>query len=180
MAFGTHAVPVLSVVGPVEPVIGFDFLSFVNRIGDIIPDFSLRVPGQRQGLETAFFKGDEILLQWPSPESVNNLKITRHPLGAFCMHIIFPVFGIKPAGEAIVFKSGIVEIPQYGRSNRRIHRMVMVGAFPGVVFGFMTFNAGMAAGENGLLLWLVCSASVYKKTETDNKTGCQRGRITIF
>ena len=151
MAFGTHAVPVLSVVGPVEPVIGFDFLSFVNRIGDIIPDFSFGVPGERQGLKTAFLKGDEVLLQGLNAEGVSNLKIAWYPTGAFGVDEKLIVFFVKAADKTVLFKNSIVEITQNGRSDGRIHGVVMVGALPVVVFRFVALNTGVAARKGGLL-----------------------------
>lgn len=51
MAFGTHAVPVLGLVGPVKPVFVGHYFILVRRIGHVVPVTVDRIPGEGKHLQ---------------------------------------------------------------------------------------------------------------------------------
>lgn len=60
---GAHAVPVLCLAGPVEPVSRPHLLFGIDRIAHVKPLASLRIPGYREALETAAVKYHQVLLK---------------------------------------------------------------------------------------------------------------------
>jgi hypothetical protein len=145
MTVGAHAVPVLGLVGPVQPVIRFDILSCVNGIAQMKPFAIFGIPGNGKTLEPSAVEGYEVLLQGSEAESMGDLEIAELTGRALCIYIKPAILHEHAVRLTFVPELKIIEITQYGGVVSHIHGKVMMRAKPQIVFFLMTFDAGTPA-----------------------------------
>jgi len=155
VAVGAHAVPVLSLPCPVQPVAGTHLLISVYGVAQVEPSPPLRIPCDRQALQTSSFERHEVLLQGSISEGVGDFEIFEAAGGAFSVYeVLFALaeeaVHLSPVPELIV-----VEIAQHAAVGGDVHRQVMVRSLPEVILPFVAFDAGGSAGERGTLLPLL-------------------------
>ena len=84
------------------------------------------VPGNAQGIETAAGQRQQVLLQGVDTKHVFDsviLQLSRRAIGAYPVGI---AFAKKTAFNAIVKKTGILEIAQHGLLRSPLHGQIMV------------------------------------------------------
>ena len=140
-----HPVPVLRRVGPVQPVLRVDRLVRV----EVIPAPGVHVPGDRQALQPAAGKRDQVLLEGVPAEGVGDLELPHPACGAPGVDEKFAVPAIEPRDDPGVFEARVVEIAAHARLGRDLHGVIVVGAFPELVLGLVTGLARLAADEVG-------------------------------
>src|SRR5262249_52030534 len=99
-----------------------------------------RVPGDRQRLQAAAWKFDQILLQGRDSESVLNFVVVQLTVGTVGVDVEPPVAREKGRGDPSCSEMGIVKIPEHSLRIRFLHRQSMVRAVPCLI------HLGMARG----------------------------------
>jgi hypothetical protein len=145
VTFGTHGVPVLAVVGPIEPVVGSQRAVRVEMVPALLP----RIPGNRQALQPPAGKRNQVLLQGKPAEGMGDFEFSHlasRPRGG---HHEPAFLLIKPGGHTEVMKLGIGEISQNRFIRCHGHGQLVMGALPLVVRVWVAVSAGAAAHECG-------------------------------
>ncbi len=126
MAVGAHAVPVLGLPCPVQPVAGAHLFISVDGVTQVEPSPPFRIPCDRQTLQTSSFERHQVLLQGSVPEGIGNFEILELTGRSLGVDKELPV----PAEEAVhlspVRELKIVEITKNGAVCGDVHRQVMV------------------------------------------------------
>ena len=91
VALGTHAVPVLTGIGPIQPVLWVDG-SF--RV-EMIPLFLFYIPGNGQTLQPSAGEGNQVLLQGIGAEGVFDFKVTHFAIRPLGMDVEATVLAVK-------------------------------------------------------------------------------------
>ena len=142
MAVGAHAVPVLCLACPVQPVAGPHFLISIYSVTQVKPLSLLSIPCYRKALHASPVERHEVLLEGSVPEGICNLEILEAAGGAFGVDkelfaLAEEAVHLSPVPELIV-----VEIAQHGAVGGDIHSQVVVRSLPEVILSLMAFNAG--------------------------------------
>ena len=95
MALGTHPVPVLTGIGPVQPVFGIDGGIRIQ----VIPFPFFHIPGDGQALQSAAGKRYQILLQGIPSERMGDFKLVHLAGRALGVYEKFAALAIKAAGD---------------------------------------------------------------------------------
>ncbi|MNE54814.1 hypothetical protein D3C80_1496270 [compost metagenome] len=86
MAFSTHPIPILRLIGPVQPIFMIDTLSFIHFIRHIKPFFFGIIPGKCQCLQLSFADRNQILLNWSKSKSIFYLIFFHFPVFPICRY----------------------------------------------------------------------------------------------
>ena len=109
-----------------------------------------RVPGDRQRLQTAAGKLDEVLLQRLDAEGVGDAIVGQIAVGTVRAHPELVVAPAERADDALVLEPGGVEIGENRRDRGVLPRQGVMVAAPEVVLPLVAGAAGRAAGVVGL------------------------------
>ena len=131
VAVRAHVVPVEMQAGPVEQIIGRDFLVGI----EVVPALPAlvdraRVPANLERLEPPAFRRQEILLQRIDSEGVFDLPVLALPPPVLGIDPILPLPGEKPEDAPEMLELGIFKIPENGFRGGDRHGFVMVGFLP--------------------------------------------------
>ncbi len=143
MALGAHAVPVLGALRPVQPVVGRDLLAGV----EIEPLPALDVPGDRQRLEPAAGKRDQITLQRLVPERVRDLELGRLAVRALGIDVVAAVATVEAGRDVAVLEDRVVEIAQNRAVRGHRHRQIVIGPAPRLGGRLVALGARLASHE---------------------------------
>ena len=141
MTLGAHSVPVLSVSGPVKPVL---WIVWLLRI-EVVPALLFNVPSYGQTLKAPPRKRDQVLLKRGVTECVLDFKILHIAVRSLGVDEELVSLTKKSGSDAFVLKDRIIEIAQDGFVVGYIHSQVMVGILPVLIFLFVTIDAFVAA-----------------------------------
>ncbi len=148
MTLGTHAVPVLCLVCPVEPAVGFKILRFINHSGHMEPFFLQGVPGNGQALVFSILKRNQVLLQRTDTECIGYLELFHDTAGTLGENIELAFALIKFRGLSIEGDFRIVEIALHRCIRCNGHSTVVIRPLPKAVFLLVTLDTGFAPGKN--------------------------------
>ena len=129
MAFSTHAVPILALPGPVEPV-----LMIICMVWKGIPSLFFIIPGNGQALQSATWKRNQILLQGGKSKDMGNLEIMVFTILPNCIYKKSIFIFKKPCGDIVMDKPGVIKISENSSGVCYIHGLVMVGVLPFFIF----------------------------------------------
>src|SRR5262245_45384313 len=148
MALGAHEVPVLVQPGPMQDVVVLDLFIRV-QVEPALAALVLRpaVPGDRQRLQAAIGKLDEILLQRIDAERVFDLEGGKLAVGAVGLHEEFPVLAEEARTDAVIVEARIVEVAEHRRLGGMLHREPMLRSAPQLRLRLVAAGASPAAGE---------------------------------
>ena len=150
MASRAHEVPVLVQPGPVQHVIVLDLLVRVE-MKPALAALVLRpaVPGERQRLQAAVGKLDQILLQWLDAERVLDLKRHQPAVGPVGLDEKLPILAEEAGSHAVIVEGRIAEIAEHRFVVRMLHGKLVLRAVPELRLRPVTAGAGLAADEGG-------------------------------
>src|SRR5262245_56572282 len=146
----THEIPVLVQPGPVQDVVVLDLLVGIE-VEPALAALVLRtaVPGERQRLQPAVGKLDEILLQRIDAEGVLHLEggeLAVRPVG---LDQEFSVPAEEAGMHAVMVEARVVEIAEHGLVGRVLHGEPVLRCAPQLRLGAVAAGAGLAADEGG-------------------------------
>jgi len=122
VTFRAHSIPILTGVGPVQPIL---WIHRGVRI-EMVPFLLFDVPSNGKALQTAARERHKVLLQRVPTKGVGDFKLshlTARPLGVYKKPA---VLSIKTRCSAIDFKNSVVKIPQNGTLIGHVHCMIVV------------------------------------------------------
>ena len=148
VALGAHEVPVLVQLGPVQDVAVLDLLVGIEMEPALAADV-LRpaVPGDRQRLQPAVGKLDEILLQRIEAERVLDLErgeLAVRPVG---LDQVLAVLAEKARAHAVMVERRIGEVAEHRLVGGVVHRVPVLRRAPQLRLRLMAAGAGLAADE---------------------------------
>ena len=156
MAIGTHAVPILQGLGPMESVIMWHMVVTINMEPSLPPArFGAAVPGQGQDLIFTLVRLDQILLQGFNPKGIGDLKVLKAAVFTFRPDPILITLLKKMCGHPFNGDFAVLKIPQYRCRGRILHSLVMMRSGPvlsflGVAVLTGCVPAGFFSGLNNL------------------------------
>ena len=150
MASRAHEIPVLVQPGPVQHVVVLDLLVRVE-MKPALAALLLRpaVPGERQRLQPAVGKLDEILLQRLDAEGVLDFKRGEVAVGPVGLDEKLSVPAKEARMHAVIVEARTGEIAQHRFVACVLHGEPMLRAVPKLRFALMAAGAGLAADEGG-------------------------------
>ncbi len=156
VALGTHKVPVLIQLGPMENIVVADLLVRIE-MEPTLAAFALRsaVPGERQRLQPSVGKFDQVLLQRIDAERVLGLEDGELAVMAVSLDQEFAVSTEKARAHDVVLETRIVEVAQHRLAGRMIHGELVLRIAPQLCFGAMATGACIAAHEGHILRGIV-------------------------
>src|ERR1700681_4193408 len=111
MALGTHEIPVLVQLGPVQDIVVLDLLVGIEMKPTLTTLFLWSaVPGNRKGLQAAIREFNEELLQGIDAECVFDLKDSKVAVGTIGFNKELVVVFEKTGMDGEVVEAGIIEI----------------------------------------------------------------------
>ena len=128
VALGAHAVPVLGVARPVEPVGPRDPLARVEEE----PALPRDVPRHRERLHPPARKADQVLLERVPAEGVGHLEHRRLPVRSLRLDQELPAVAEEPRLHPVALEDDAGEVAPHRRLGRLGHREVVVRAGPGL------------------------------------------------
>src|SRR6266853_916298 len=148
MAFGTHEIPVLVQLAPMQDVVMLDLVVRIKMEPALAAGF-LRpaVPGKRQRLQSPIGEFDEILLQGIEAERVLDLEHAELAVGPVGLNQEFSVFAKEARVHAVIVEACLVEIAQHRLLGHVLHGPLVLRAAPPVRLGPMAAGASLAADE---------------------------------
>ena len=129
MALGAHEVPVLVQLGPVQDVVVTDLLVGI----EVEPALAARflrpaVPGDRQRLQAAVRKLDQVLLERIEAKRVLDLERGELAVGSVGFDQKLAVLAKEARAHAVVVEGHIGEIAEHRLLGRVIHGMLVLRA----------------------------------------------------
>ena len=110
MTVRAHGVPVLALVGPVDPLLRVKFQLGIEMKPSVVP----AVPGNGQALQSATGKGNQVLLQGKPAKGMSDLKIPHRAFRPPGVDKKTAVLAIKAGSHPLMFKNSVSKISQYG------------------------------------------------------------------
>src|SRR5262245_49170703 len=105
MAFGTHEIPILVQLGPVQEIVVTDLLIRIEvKPALTTPILGSAVPSERQGLQATVWKFDQVLLQRIDAEGVFHLERCKFAIRAVGFDQKRPIVAEKARAHAKVVK----------------------------------------------------------------------------
>ncbi len=146
MTLSTHAVPCLSSLGPVQPVIRTLYL--VGR--KAVPAFPFYIPGNVKALQATVRKRNKVLLQGIDTKGMRYFKFGGRAVRSFRFNIEFVVTAVKFAGNGVVrvCVKDIVKIAKYSLLTHFLHGQIMMGALPFFIGCFVAVLTFFTANED--------------------------------
>ena len=139
MTFGATGVPVLVGAGPVQAVPGKQRLIGV----EMIPALFFRIPNHIEGLETALFRFQKVLLQWLDPDDGMHRILGHAPVRTVRFDHVGVAIAEKARGYAVLREGRIAEIAQYVLGDGWGPRLGMVRSLPNLHFVDVAIRAGV-------------------------------------
>src|SRR5262249_54305116 len=136
--------------GPMQDIVVLDLLVRVEvepALAALL--FRPAVPGDRQRLQAAVGKLDQVLLQRVDAESVFHLERGEPAVGPIGLDQKFPVLAEEAGMQAVVIEARVVEIAEHRLVGRVIHRQLVLRRAPERRLRLMTLCASLAADECG-------------------------------
>src|ERR1700750_1027177 len=148
MALGAHEIPILIELGPMQDVVVADLLAGIE-VEPALPAFVLwpRVPGDRQRLDAAVGKFDQVLLQRIDAERVFDVENGELAVRAVGLDAKLSVLAEEARRHAEIREGRIVEVAAHRRVSGVIHRVPVLRRAPEPGLGLMASGAGLAADE---------------------------------
>jgi hypothetical protein len=107
------------------------------------------IPGDRQGLQPAVRKFDEILLQRLDAEGVFHLERGELAVGVVGLDEEFPGLAEEAGVHAVMVKARVAEIAEHRLVGRMLHGELVLRCAPQLRFRPVTAGAALAADEGG-------------------------------
>ncbi len=150
VASRAHEIPVLIQPGPVQHVVVLDLLVRIE-VKPALAALVLRpaVPGDRQRLQAAIGKLDQILLQRINAEGVFDLERGELPVGPVGLNEKPAVLAEEAGSHAVIIKARIAEIAEHRFVVCMLHREAMLRAAPKLGFDSVAAGTGLAADKGG-------------------------------
>jgi hypothetical protein len=141
-------IPVLVQLRPVQDIVVFDLFVRID-VKPALAAFVFRpsVPGDRQGLNTAVRKFDEILLQRRDTESVSHLEHGKLAVRAVGFDQEFAAPAEETLTHAVIVEACVVEIREHGLVGCVLHRSLVLRDTPQFCFRLVAARACLAADE---------------------------------
>ena len=135
VALGAHEIPVLIELGPMQDVVVLDLFVRVE-MKPALAALVLRpaIPGDRQRLQPAVGKFDQILLQRIEAERVFDLEGRKLAVGPVGLDQEFSVLAKEARSHAVIVEARIVEIAEHRFVGRMVHRMLVLRRAPQLGF----------------------------------------------
>ena len=148
VALGAHEIPVLVQLRPVQEVAGADLLVGIE-VEPALAALVLRaaVPGERERLQAAVGKLDEILLQRIDAEGVLDLEGGELAVGPVGLDQEFSVLAEEARVDAEIVEARIVEVAEHRAVGGVIHRELVLRGEPQLGLRLVAAGAGVAADE---------------------------------
>ena len=146
VALGAHAVPVLAVARPVQPVGGRDRPARIEEE----PAPPLGVPGDRERLHPAAREADQVLLQRLPAEGVRDFVRRRPAVGAVGLDQEPAALAEEARPHPVALETDAREVAAHGLRRRLGHRLVVVRAGPGLRLLLVTAGARLPPDEGRL------------------------------
>jgi len=190
VAIGAHRLPSLGDAGPVQRVLGGEFIFDVGR-AEIKPAAVDRVPAQSEDLDTRQFpfgvgfgilsgvggEFDHVLLERIDPEDIFDFEVLHFAGFAFGMDHEPLAVAEHAARHPVMFDLGVVEIAEDRFVGRQVHRQVVVGTGEGLGLVAMAFDARRATDEGGFGVGRDSAAEVRIGDTPDPQCGgCHQGQ----
>src|SRR5262249_20437166 len=152
VAPGAHEVPVLVQLGPMQDVVVLNLLVRIE-VKPPLPALLLRsaVPGDRQRLQPAVGKFDEVLLQRLDAEGVLYLERGELAVRAIGLDEKLSVLAEEAGVHPVIVESRIVEIAEHRCVGCVLHRELVLRVAPELRFRGMALGTRLAADECGWL-----------------------------
>src|SRR5450631_1020319 len=148
MALRTHEIPILIEPGPMQHIVVADLLVRIE-VKPALTAFVRRpaIPRNRQRLQSAIGKLDEVLLERIDTERILDLEGRNLAVRAIGFDQILPFLPEETGLYAEIVETGIGEISQHRIVGRMRHCELMVRALPQLCLGLVAAGAGLAADE---------------------------------
>jgi len=146
MALGAHAVPVLGVARPVEPVGARDPLARIQEE----PPLPRHVPRQRERLHPTSREADQVLLQGVPAEAVGHLEHGRLAVRPVRLDQVLARVAEEAGLHPVALEHDPGEVATHRRLGRLGHRQVVVRARPGFRLLLVAAGARHAPHERRL------------------------------
>src|SRR5262249_48310293 len=150
MALGTHEIPVLIELGPVQHVVVLDFFVGIEMepaLAALV--FRPAVPGDRKRLYAAVREFDQVLLEGIDAEGVFDLERRKLAVGPVGLNEELFVFLEETGLDAVMVEPGVIEIAEHGSVRGVLHGMLVLGLLPKRCFGLVAIGASFTADKGG-------------------------------
>ena len=148
VTFGAHEIPVLVEFGPVQRIAAGDLaigIEMKPALATLI--FGPAVPRDRQRLNSAIGKGDQILLQRLDAKSVFDLKHAELAVRPIGLDPELAVLAEESRARSGIVESGVVKVAAHRLLGGVIHGVAVLGAAPQLGLLRMTAATAFAADE---------------------------------
>src|SRR6516165_7672649 len=148
VALRAHEIPVLVQLGPMQDVVVLDLLVRVEVEPALAAlRFRAAIPGDRERLQAAVREFDQVLLQRIDAEGVFHLERGELAVGSVGLDEEFPLLAEEAGVHAVIVETRLVEIAEYRRVGRMVHRLLVLRHAPELRPRGMALGAGIATGE---------------------------------
>ena len=122
MALGAHEIPVLVQLRPMQDIVVLDLFIGI-KVKPALSAFVLRsaVPGERQCLQPAVRKFDEILLERIDAEGVFHFERRELAVRTIGLDKVLPVLAKEAGVDAVIVEACVVEVAQNRFAGRVLH-----------------------------------------------------------
>src|SRR3974390_37805 len=143
-----HEIPVLVQFRPVQDIVVFDlFIGIEMKPALTAFFFRSCVPGNRQRLNPAIRKPNEILLQRIDAKGVFHLELGGPAVRPVGFDDKLAVLSAETRMYAVVVETGVVEVAEYGFVGCVLHRGLVLRRAPRSYFRLVTPRTRLAADE---------------------------------
>src|SRR4051794_17948015 len=148
MALGTHEIPVLIQLGPVQDIVVFDLFVWI-QMKPALTTLLLwpSVPCKRERLHATIWKLNQILLQRIHAKGVLDFKGCELPIRVVGFNEELSISFEKPRVHIIVIEARVIKIAQHRLRRGMLHGVLVLRGLPEICFRPMASRADLASDE---------------------------------